>query len=377
MPDSDSIGTAMRAAVADGVFPGAVLLVRVRGEIRCHTAVGDAALLPERQSASIGTHYDLASLTKPLATATAVLLLLQDRAVALEHPIDRHLPELRTSPVAGATPYQLLNHSAGLPGWRPFYERIAEENRRRAGFLGSDEAKGMVLGLIGRELLVYPRGARSLYSDLGFILLGLMVERVGGLPLDEFCQRRIYVPLGAAPLGFRRLKPADHTSENTVGIAATELHPWRGRVLRGEVHDENAYVLGGVAGHAGLFGTAEAVSAVTGEWAAAWNGRGRLLDGVLAREFTTRQAQTPGSSWGLGWDTPSPPSSSGSRLSPRAFGHLGYTGTSIWIDPDVQLEVILLSNRVHPSRENTAIQQFRPMIHDVIYKELVEKNSAR
>jgi CubicO group peptidase (beta-lactamase class C family) len=155
------------------------------------------------------------------------------------------------------------------------------------------------------------------------------------------------------------------------GIAATERDPWRGRLLRGEVHDENAFALGGVAGHAGLFGTAMAVSALTEEWLRAWEGHGRLLDGVLARQFTTRQDVTPGSSWGLGWDTPSPPSSSGRHFSFRSFGHLGYTGTSIWIDPESELEVILLSNRVHPTRSNTAIQQFRPLIHDSIYDELV------
>jgi CubicO group peptidase (beta-lactamase class C family) len=361
----------MRAAVADGTFPGAVLLVKIHGETKYHEGVGHAAVFPDRQPVSIQTRYDLASLTKPLATATAVLLLVQDGVVALEHSIHRYLPELGTSPVAGATVYQLLNHSAGLPGWRPFYEHVAGKGQSQPEFLGNEEAKRIVLQLIAQEPLAYPRGARSVYSDLGFILLGLMVERVSDRSLGGFCQDRIYTPLGARPLGFRGLSKSDMEPGESAGVAATELHPWRGRVLRGEVHDENAYVLGGVAGHAGLFGTAAAVSMVTGEWIAAWHGQGRLLDGALARSFTTRQARTPGSSWGLGWDTPSPPSSSGSHFSANSFGHLGYTGTSVWIDPEVELEVILLSNRVHPSRENTAILQFRPRIHDVIYEELI------
>jgi CubicO group peptidase (beta-lactamase class C family) len=370
MPQSDPIGTAMRRAVTDGVFPGAVLLVRSGGQVRCHVAVGETSTLPDRRPVTLNTLYDLASLTKPLATTTAVLLLLQDGALDLGHPIDQYLSELIATPIAGATLYQLLNHSSGLPGWRPFYEQVGAANRTQPGFLVSDEAKKMVLGLIGQEPLAYPRGARSVYSDLGFLLLGFMIERVSRLPLNEFAQRRIYQPLQATALRFRQLRVDDQATNDMSNIAATELHPWRGRVLVGEVHDENAYVLGGVAGHAGLFGDAVSVSAVTAEWVAAWHGEGRLLDKRLVREFTARQARTPGSSWALGWDTPSPPSSSGHHFSNRSFGHLGYTGTSVWIDPETKLEVTLLSNRVHPSRDNTAIHQFRPLIHDLVYETL-------
>jgi CubicO group peptidase (beta-lactamase class C family) len=372
MNDSDPIGTAMRAAVSDGVFPGAVLLVRLRGSIRYHAAFGSAALLPERQPASVETVYDLASLTKPLATATAVLLLIQEGALNLDDPVQRHLSELTGTPAGPASIFHLLNHSSGLPAWRPFYERLGQEERNRPAFLGSDEAKRMVLQMIGEEALIYPRGSRSVYSDLGFMLLGMTIERVAGSLLDEFCRRRIYEPVGATPLGFRPLRAANRPAAPELSrIAATENDPWRGRLLRGEVHDENASALGGVAGHAGLFGTAAAVSAVTGSWLRACLDSDPLLGTGLVQEFIKRQGRTPGSSWGLGWDTPSPPSSSGSRFSSQAFGHLGYTGTSIWIDRKTELEVILLSNRVHPSRQNTAIQQFRPLIHDVIYEELV------
>jgi CubicO group peptidase (beta-lactamase class C family) len=372
MNDSDPIGTAMRAAVSDGVFPGAVLLVRSRGAIRYHAAFGSAALLPERAPASVETVYDLASLTKPLATTTAVLLLIQQGALKLDDPVQRHLPELTGTPAGHASIFHLLNHSSGLPAWRPFYEGLGQEERDRPGLLGSDEAKGMVLKMIGEEAVIYPRGSRSVYSDLGFILLGMIIERVGGCSLDEFCRRRIYETVGATPLGFRPLRATSRTAAPELSrIAATENDPWRGRVLHGEVHDENAYALGGVAGHAGLFGTALAVSAVTGSWLRASLGSEEVLGTGLVQDFIKRQGRTPGSSWGLGWDTPSPPSSSGSRFSSQAFGHLGYTGTSIWIDRETELEVILLSNRVHPSRQNTAIQRFRPFIHDVICQELL------
>jgi CubicO group peptidase (beta-lactamase class C family) len=373
MSDSDPVGSAMRTAVDKRVFPGAVLLVRLRGEVRYHAAVGDAVLTPVREPVSIDTVYDLASLTKPLATATSMALLVQDGKVAMDDVLENHLPELSRTAVGPATVFQVLNHSAGLPGWRPLYERVA--NKQHTGSvipLERTEAQRLILTLIAHEQLVYPRGSRSLYSDLGFILLGILIERLSGLSLDEFYRRRICEPLRAVPLGFRS---ASHSPEsaNTItgGIAATERDPWRDRLLRGEVHDENAFALGGIAGHAGLFGTAAAAAVVTQEWLCAWHGHGKVLESRLAREFTRRQDTTPGSSWGLGWDTPSPPSSSGTRFSAKSFGHLGYTGTSIWIDPDVNLEVILLSNRVHPTRSNTAIQQFRPLIHDLVYEVLI------
>jgi CubicO group peptidase (beta-lactamase class C family) len=153
-------------------------------------------------------------------------------------------------------------------------------------------------------------------------------------------------------------------------IAPTEWDEWRKRLLKGEVHDENAAAMGGVAGHAGLFGTAESVLAVSGLWLAAYLGESSLLDAKLVREFTSRQSKSPQSSWALGWDTPSVPSSSGTHFSPQAFGHLGFTGTSIWIDPQRRLEVVLLTNRVHPSRKNDSIRAFRPLIHDLVYREL-------
>ena len=146
-------------------------------------------------------------------------------------------------------------------------------------------------------------------------------------------------------------------------IAPTEDDPWRGRLLHGEVHDGNAAALGGVAGHAGLFGTAQAVGQVTKAWLDSYSGKPSLFQRDVVRQFVKAQ---PGTSWGLGWDTPSQPSSSGQWFSPESFGHLGFTGTSIWIDPIKELEVIFLSNRVHPTRENQAIKTFRPKLHDVI-----------
>jgi CubicO group peptidase (beta-lactamase class C family) len=230
-----------------------------------------------------------------------------------------------------------------------------------------------MLRLIAQESLIYGMGEKGLYSDLGFMLLGFVIERLSGMSLDRFVRERIYQPLAAHPLSFLPGGDALPSSARASfkDIAPTEEDSWRGRLLCGEVHDENAAALGGVAGHAGLFGTADAILAVTGAWLQAYHRRPALLDSALVREFTMRQDAVPGSTWALGWDTPSAPSSSGRYLSGASFGHLGYTGTSIWIDPVHNLEVVLLSNRVHPSRKNDKIRAFRPVIHDLVYQECV------
>jgi len=223
---------------------------------------------------------------------------------------------------------------------------------------------------------VYVRGERCVYSDLGFMLLGFLVERLSGMPMDLWCDEAIVRPLEAEPMMFcpttGRAQPGVmHPIVEVSRIAPTEQDERRNRLLRGEVHDENAAAMGGVAGHAGLFGTVESVLAVSGAWLRGYHGRESILERELVRQFTTRQESAARSSWALGWDTPSVPSSSGSSFSERSFGHLGYTGTSVWIDPLCELEVVLLSNRVHPNRRNEKIKAFRPWIHDLVYQEFV------
>jgi CubicO group peptidase (beta-lactamase class C family) len=378
---ADLITNAMQSAVEARIFPGAVLLVRFRGHLAYQGAFGCAALIPQSEPTTLETVYDLASLTKPLATTTAVLCLIQDGKLRLEDSLRSYFPELQGKALGSATVFHLLHHSSGLPGWRPLYEEITVQERQHPGFLGSEAAGKFAVEYIGREPLVYPCGTTSLYSDLGFILLGLMIERVTRFSLARFCRERIYQPLGIQRLMFvptiNNGRGGIDGQHMTVGsIASTEDDPWRGRILRGEVHDENAYALGGIAGHAGLFGTGSAVMAVADAWMSGYHGRSRFFYRELVRRFLTRHSQTQGSSWGLGWDTPSSPSSSGQYLSAQSFGHLGFTGTSLWIDPCVELEVVLLSNRVHPSRQDTRIQQFRPLIHDVVYETIVKANGG-
>lgn len=346
------------------VFPGAVLFVRHQGHLLFHEAVGSLSFLPDSPPVRRDTLYDLASLTKPLATASAVLLLVQDGLIDLEVPLDSLLNDSENHSLGVRTVRDLLCHQSGLPALQPYYldfppdpPRDLDEYRQRCT---------AVLEKIFSESLDETLPQKSVYSDLGFILLGFLVERVCGQTLAEFCQSQIFDPLQAAPLGFNPGNGAlkEHTRAE---IAPTEQDPWRGRLLQGEVHDDNAFALGGMAGHAGLFGTAEAAGRITQAWLEGYHGKPGIFDPQLVKRFVTAQ---PGTSWALGWDTPSQPSSSGQWFSPESFGHLGFTGTSIWIDPVRELEVIFLSNRVHPTRDNPAIKTFRPKLHDLIIQEL-------
>jgi len=371
----DVIQAAMDQAVKDGVFPGAVLAVRLRSKLRCLVPTGRLCTNPPGELVQTSTVYDLASLTKPLATVTSLLLLVQGGKLLISDSIQKYLSELNGASIGQATVGDLLTHTAGLPGWRPLYEWLeAKGIVKDQGNLSLTQQ--MVLQLIRDEPLIYERGARSLYSDLGFILLGLAIERITGLSLDRQYQKTVAGPLEAKPLLFAPMAAADsETSTECLvrrsRIAPTEWDDRRGRLLQGEVHDENAAAMGGIAGHAGLFGTAESVLAITGAWLRAHRRQPSMLNGELVREFTRLRTDVPQSSWALGWDTPSTPSSSGEYFSPESFGHLGYTGTSVWIDPQRELEVVLLSNRVNPSRKNDLIRVFRPRIHDLVFQEFV------
>ncbi len=370
------IEAALQSAVADGVFPGAVLAVRLSGELQCLAAAGRMASSDSDVPVQGSTVYDLASLTKPLATTTSILLLIQEGRLGLQDHLRNVLVELKGSAIGEAMVQDLLTHSSGLAGWRPIYEKLQEQDVVALSPDHAQRAKESVLQLIRDEPLVYAHGEKSLYSDLGFMLLGFIVERISNMTLDQFSWEKCFRPLGAESLVFCPLRARGSADRSGRGIersriAPTEFDQWRNRLLQGEVHDENAASIGGVAGHAGLFGTAEAVLAVSGAWLTAYHERPSILAAHLARQFSTRQSHVPNSSWALGWDTPSMPSSSGACLSPQSFGHLGYTGTSLWIDPMCKLEVVLLSNRVYPARKNEKIREFRPLIHDLVYREYV------
>jgi len=363
------------AAVHRGVFPGAVLLVREGERVFYLRAFGQRSLEPERAPMQEGTIFDLSSLTKPLATSVAFMHLVRDGKVRLDDRVTRFFHNFGVHGKTHATFRHLLSHCSGLPAWRPYYKEIQQFERKggKINFLASEGAKEYVYQAISRERAEAPAGQKMIYSDLGFMLLGALIEEVSGVSLDRFCQERVFRPLGLRATSFidlslvraRRLEPI------TEMIASTERCPWRKRVLCGEVHDDNAYAMGGVAGHAGLFASARDVDILLSRLEQCHAGRDAFLPQSILREFWTRDESVAGSTWALGWDTPSPTNSAaGTLFSPFTIGHLGFTGTSIWIDLERGRHVILLSNRVHPSRDNDAIKEFRPVIHDLVNQAL-------
>jgi CubicO group peptidase (beta-lactamase class C family) len=348
--------------VTERAFPGGVLAVgRSRGRVHA-IPFGMQSYAPRAAAVTRRTIYDLASLTKVLATTTIAMRLTEQGQVDIELPVKRYVPEFRGGWRDGVLVRHLLSHSSGLPWWGPLYRDVVG----REAFLLR----------ICRMRNAYPAGARASYSDLGFILLGEVLARASGKDLRRLFDEHVAGPLDLEST--RYLPPVAWRS----GIAPTEQDPWRGRLLRGEVHDENAAAMGGVSAHAGLFGTAEDL----GRFAQCLLRSGRLARGALVGSQTLRRftanARVPGGTRGLGWDTttlwiPGPGgsgrlvrtrgySSAGRRLSRDSFGHTGFTGTSLWVDPRRDLFVCLLTNRVHPERHNDAIRRYRALVADEV-----------
>jgi len=252
-----------------------------------------------------------------------------------------------------------------LPGWRPFYQEYPEERQP----ISTDVLSQRVL----EEPLEGEPGKEEIYSDLGFLLLGSILERASGRPLDRLFQEEIARPLGLSRIGYRRVggDPGAEPGEEEA-IAATEDCPWRRRVLAGEVHDENAYLVGGVGGHAGLFSTAADLDRIVAEIFQGLRNRSGLFSAGSLKTFFQRQDAPSCGTWALGWDTPSEEdSASGRYYSKNSVGHNGFTGTSLWMDCDRNVSVVFLTNRVHPSRENGAIRALRPQVHDAVFEELL------
>ncbi len=350
--------------VENQVFSGATagIVAKTAGKRKTwFFTAGFTSWLPTGTEVNKATVFDLASLTKPLATTLAVLCLLRDHHLSLDIGLATLLGREVPSDKEGITLRQLLCHRSGLPAHREFYHKLQECDSAVNG--------PAMLAMVLAEPLAYPPGSQTLYSDLGFLLLGWGVERLAGQPLDHFVREKIYAPLGLADhLFFMPL--ADHAGHEATVFASTEECSWRDRVLRGEVSDDNTWVLGGVAGQAGLFGDIVGVTALVSHLLDQWQGREEpgAYDSAHLRSFLTRPAGAAPGSFTLGFDTPAPTgSSAGALVSPTSVGHLGFTGTSFWIDPERDAAVVLLTNRVHPRRDNERIKAFRPLFHDAVW----------
>ncbi len=362
------------AATADGTVPGLVLLAAVGGELRFHDAFGSRQLVPRPLPAFPDTVYDVASVTKAVATSLLAMRAVADGRLALDAPVIPLLPEFASEdPLrAGVTVRQLLCHSSGLPAHRPFWRLVGE----------APAARLTISMLAAREPLTYVPGTRAVYSDLGFILLGWMLERVTGARLDLLFARDVAAPLGLASTAFFTLMDADADARarrlGEGSIAATQDCPERRRVLLGEVDDLNAVAMGGVAGHAGLFSTAEDLSAIAAALCRAWRDEAGPAAGLVDRDVLRlfwSPSGVPESTWRLGWDGPAATGSqAGTRLPRTAVGHLGFTGCSLWIDPARETWIVLLTNRVHPRvPTDERFRKFRPALHDAVMEAMSDQ----
>lgn len=349
----------MQQAVSTGIFPGAVLLVSRNDAIILHKAYGVCDLNSRRKMTS-ETIFDLASLTKPLATSMAVMILIQRGELHLEQELGEILPLFKDDEKSVITVKQLLQHNSGLADYRPYYKDIE--------CLPAGIRKQALRNLLVDEPLLHPIGEKLLYSDLGFMILEWLVEHVSGKRLDGFVCETVYKPLGIDDLFFVDL----NARKPGRVFAATEQCPWRKILLEGQVHDENAYAVGGIQGHAGLFGTAAAVHMLVMALLSAYSGQNPQspFQTELVRLFFRR---LPDTDKALGFDTPAlENSSAGKFFSSNSVGHLGFTGTSFWLELDRRVVVVLLTNRVHPTRDNMAIKAFRPKLHDAVMKSILK-----
>ena len=349
--------TVIESAVADRAFPGATIAVGYRGKVAYH-AFGRLSYAADAPATKIDTMYDLASLTKVVVTTTLVEKLVEGAfpsPLSLDAPIERYLPEWSTGPQPEwrhkVTVRNLMTHTSGLPPFKEYWR--------------TSTGKADTLRMIFAEPLEYEPGSKVVYSDLGIILMAEIVHRLTGKPLDQLARECIFEPLGMSNSMYnppKKLWPE---------IAPTEIdNQLRHRLVQGEVHDENAYAIGGVSGHAGVFSTSPDLAAFCqmllngGVYA-----HHRIVKRETIAEFTAPQALAKNTRT-LGWVVPSEGSSSGHYFSSHSYGHTGFTGTTIWIDPDRQLFVVLLTNRVNPTRENMKIAEVRPAVHDAVMKAL-------
>jgi serine-type D-Ala-D-Ala carboxypeptidase len=340
----------IRQAIADQAFPAASVAITHRGNLVGLKAFGRFTYESDSSEATIATVFDLASVTKVVATTSMAMILYERGLLDLDLPVVAVVAEF-----AGEDPRRdevtlrmLLAHSSGLPA----YEKLFLRTRTRDQLLSAAFAT---------PLTANP-GGRAEYSDIGFIILGVALERIAEESLDHFCRHEVFGPLAMTHTAFNppaawRASIAPTANDQTL----------RRRIIQGEVQDENASVMGGVAGHAGVFASAEDLAIFAHAMLAA--GRPILRPETLAL-FTRRDSSPPGTSRALGWDTPSSPSQSGKYFSSSSFGHLGYTGTALWIDPERQLSITLLTNRTWPDCTNQAIKQLRHKFHDAVIESL-------
>ena len=349
--------------VQDGIYPGGVLLAAQRGNIVLFQEVGHGSLGPHPVPLNRDIIFDLASLTKPLATTLSIMRLVDEKAIYLDQPLISIFPKSVPRDKWYVTPRLLLNHCAGFTDWRPFYLELVKYRM--------EKRKTLLRDWIMDSPLSQSPGQAYIYSDLGFVILEWVIEEVVGMPMSRYVEQNFYSPLSLKNTFLAEKDTLARFDKNM--FAATEKCLWRKDVIQGQVHDENAFALGGYSGHAGLFSTANEVYILVNLLREHYIGiRDNFLRPETVREFFTRQNKTADCTCALGWDTPSHKNSSAGRyFSHTSVGHLGFTGTSVWMDLERDVIIILLTNRLHPTRHNEKIREFRPLIHDAVMEKLI------
>lgn len=368
----------MREAIDDGVAPGMVLLVGKGGEIVFQQSFGARFLKPESENAtnimSIETVFDVAALTGSVITTTLLMKLVESGKLRLEDRVSRYLQGFGVMSKSAITVGQLLSHTSGIAHWAPYFEELVKANSgSRLGVLTSRGARDFVVNAIQRSALKNEPNTKQVYSELGSILLGHLVEILTGLTLDKAATRYVFQPLGMKCSSYIDLSMIKRRGIHPVTdlIAPTEDCPWRKRVLCGEVHDDNAWVMGGVAGHSGLFTTIGDLHTFAREILASYHSRSNFVKRETLERFWSRPPIDSFEGWFYGWDSPSRENGMvESELSKNAIGVNGFTGCSLWLEPSLDIDIILLSNRVHPSRSNKKIFAFRPALHSAVIKAL-------
>lgn len=364
-PLKNSMRNLFTAALEDGVFTGAAagyIINDNKGRDEKIWTFGSTDISRENRITK-STFFDLASLTKPLVTGLALLVVMEDTGVDLSTPLKRLLKQEIPSDLKEIQLAQLMNHSSGLPGYRPYYQELMS-------LPDLQDRKKKIVERILMEKMQYPTGLYHVYSDLGYILLGKIIEEITDFPLDIFWSERVLGPLG---LKDELLFNPDCVIQDKRCFAATEICPWSGQMLRGRVHDENCRAMGGVAGHAGLFGTIEGVLQLCEHILLQFKGEEKhpAYSNENLKKILIKQKN---SNWTCGFDSPSKEgSSSGKYFSNQSIGHLGFTGTSFWVDLARNGCIVLLTNRVHPTRANEKIKGFRPIFHNAIMRHLFSK----
>ncbi len=349
----------LNKGVLDHTYPGAVGYVTRGGDRIFAQAVGSRSA--ESSAVTLDTVYDVAGITSVLVTTTILLKLIEEGKLSLSDKVSRFLQGFGVLGKSKVTLSHLLNHSSGLPPWAPFFEEIIKENAGpRLGIMTSRSARDYVYAEIQKLPLKYEPGTRTIYSDLGLMLLGNIIELLTGMSLDRAAQKYVFTPLQMKSTGYIDLSMIRRRGIHPVTdqIASTEECSWRKRVLCGEVHDDNAWAMGGIAGHAGVFSNAPDLSRFAVELLRVLKNASNFIEPRLLKEAWS--PLDPNSPYRCGWEAPSKENGfSTSGLTESSVGVNGFTGCSLWIDPAKDLSIILLTNRVHPSRNNKKINQFR------------------